>query len=51
MGAAQPTEIFSGDDDDFVAAMDADALWSFATDTPDEFAETRFGVLKLPLAR
>lgn len=51
MGAAQSTEIFRGDDDAFVATVDAHALRSFAADTADEFAKAGFGVLKLPVAR
>lgn len=45
MRAAQSAELFSCDDDDLVAAVNADVLRTVRSGEPNEFAEARFGVL------
>ena len=45
MRAVQSAELFSCNDDDFVAAVNADVLRTVRPGEPDEFAEARFGVL------
>lgn len=51
VAALEASELFDGNDDNFIATVDGDVLRSLATHQPHQLAEVRLGVLERPVAR